>query len=113
LLEVGNYDGLKKIIDRDYKTFSGRMLEKYFRMKIILTQDITHIGSYWDRKGENEIDLIVVNEFDREAQFIEVKRNAENISLEQLKIKAAHFLQTTGQFNDYRNTCAGLSLKDM
>ena len=113
MLEVGNYDGLRTIIDRDYKTFSGRILEKYFRTKIIQTQNITNIGSYWDRKGENEIDLIVVNEFEKEAQFIEVKRNAENISIDLLKMKAAHFIQITGKISNYRITYSGLSLNDM
>ena len=113
MLEVGNYNGLRTIIDRDYKTFSGRILEKYFRTKIIQTQDITNIGSYWDRKGENEIDLIVVNEFDKTARFIEVKHNAENISIEQLKMKAAQFLHATRQINDYQITYSGLSLNDM
>jgi AAA+ ATPase superfamily predicted ATPase len=113
MLEVGNFNGLRTIIDRDYKTFSGRILEKYFRTKIIQTQDITNISSYWDRKGENEIDLIVVNELNREIQFIEVKRNAENINIELLKIKAAHFLQVNRQINDYRIRYSGLSLNDL
>ena len=113
MLEVGNYEGLRTIIERDYKTFSGLILEKYFRMKFIQTQNITNIGSYWDRKGENEIDLIVVNEFDKEVQFIEVKRNVENISIELLKMKAAHFLSTAHQLNNYRITYSGLSLNEV
>jgi hypothetical protein len=113
MIEVGNYDGLRTIIERDYKTFSGRMLEKYFRFKIIQTQNITAIGSWWDRKGENEIDLIVVNEFDKEARFIEVKRNAANINSETLKQKAATFLNATGELKNYQISYSGLSLEDM
>ncbi len=41
--------------------------------------NVTNIGGYWDRKGENEIDLSVVNEFDKQTQIIEVKRKAENM----------------------------------
>jgi len=113
MIEVGNYDGLRRLVDRDYKTFSGRMLEKYFRTKIVQTQDITNIGGFWDRKGENEIDLIVVNELDKKAQFIEIKRNADHIRMEQLKIKASQFLLETGQLKDYRIDYSGLSLEDM
>ncbi len=36
----------------------------------------TRIGSYWDRKGETEIDLIAVNERGKYAEIIEVKRNS-------------------------------------
>ena len=113
MLEVGNFDGLRKIIDRDYKFFSGGMLEKFFRAKIIQTQSITNIGSYWDRKGENEIDIIAVNEFEKKAQIIEIKRNAEKISIELLKMKSVQFLQTTDRLNGYRITYSGLSMKDM
>ena len=113
MLEVGNYDGLMTIVERDYKTFSGKLLEKYFRTKLIQTKKITHIGGYWDRKGENEIDLIVVNDFAKEVQFIEIKRNAENINMERLIMKVSHFLQATGQLNDYRISYTGLSMKDM
>lgn len=113
MLEVGNYDGLRAIIDRDYKTFSGKMLEKYFRTKFIQSCNITNIGGYWDRKGENEIDLIVVNELDKQAQIIEVKRKAENIDLDILRNKGAHFLRTTGELKDYKITYSGLSMEDM
>lgn len=113
MLEVGNYEGLKTIIERDYKTFSGKMLEKYFRTKIIQAGNITHIGGYWDRKGENEIDLIVVNEFDRETQIIEVKRKAENIDLDILRNKGVQFLCATGELKDYKIIYSGLSMDDM
>ena len=113
MLEVGNYDGLKTIIDRDYKTFSGKMLEKYFRTKIIQSGNITNIGGYWDRKGENEIDLIVVNELDKQAQIIEVKRKAENIDMDVLRDKGVHFLHATGELKKYRIIYSGLSMEDM
>lgn len=113
MLEVGNYDGLRAIIDRDYKTFSGKMLEKYFRTKFIQSGNITNIGGYWDRKGENEIDLIVINELDKQAQIIEVKRKADNIDLDILRKKGAHFLRTKGELKDYQITYSGLSMEDM
>lgn len=109
----GYYDGLKTIIDRDYKTFSGKMLEKYFRTKFIQSGNITNIGGYWDRKGENEIDLIVVNELDKQAQIIEVKRKAENIDMDVLRDKGVHFLHATGELKKYRIIYSGLSMEDM
>ncbi len=113
MLEVGNYDGLKTIIDRDYKTFSGKMLEKYFRTKYIQSGSITNIGGYWDRKGENEIDLVVVNELDQQAQIVEVKRKAESIDLDVLRDKGVQFLRATGELKDYQITYKGLSMEDM
>lgn len=113
MVEVGNYEGLKTIIDRDYKTFSGKMLEKYFRTKFIQSGNITHIGGYWDRKGENEIDLVVVNEIEQQAQIVEIKRKAENIDLDILRDKGVQFLRATGELKNYQITYSGLSMKEM
>lgn len=113
MIEVGNYEGLKTIIDRDYKTFSGKMLEKYSRTKFIQSGNITHIGGYWDRKGENEIDLVVVNEIDEQAQIVEIKRKAENIDLDILRDKGVQFLRATGELKNYQITYLGLSMDEM
>ncbi|MEZ5073117.1 MAG: ATP-binding protein [Bacteroidales bacterium] len=113
LLEIRAYEELRRIIDRDYSTFSGRILERYFRQKLMEEKGLTRIGGYWDRKGESEIDLIAVNEFDRKAQFIEVKRNPDNVRPELLKKKAQHFLNATGQLNGYEISYKGLTMQDM
>ena len=62
MLEVGANKKLKIIMDRDYTTYTGKVLEKYFRAKIIESELFTHISSWWDRKGENEIDIIAADE---------------------------------------------------
>ena len=56
-----------------------RELGGYIRTKFIQSGNVTNIGGYWDRKGENEIDLSVVNEFEKQTQIIVVKRKAENM----------------------------------
>jgi hypothetical protein len=71
------------------------------------------IGGYWDRKGETEIDLISVNELEKRAEIIEVKRNANNIDLEKLKEKGYYFKRSIGKLKDYEVTFRGLSLSDM
>ena len=74
------------------------MLERYFKRVLIEKQAFTRIGSWWDRKGENEIDIVAENELEETATFFEVKRKAENIDLEVLETKAAVFLRATGEF---------------
>lgn len=113
MLEIENYESLKAIIRRDYETFSGGMLERYFKRVLIEKQEYTRIGSWWDRKGENEIDIIAENELEDKAVFFEVKRKAGNIDMEALKRKAAVFLQAAGEFKGYSVTCRGLSMDDM
>ena len=113
MLEIENYGSVRTIIDRDYETFSGLMLERWFRRVLIERQAYTRIGGWWDRKGENEIDIVAENELDDTATFFEVKRKAVNIDLETLEAKAAVFLRATGAFRNYTISCKGLSMDDM
>lgn len=113
MLEIENYESLKTIINRDYETFSGLMLERYFRCVLIERQAYTRIGVWWDRKGENEIDIVAENELNDEAVFFEVKRKAANIDMEVLEQKVAVFLCATGEFKGYDISYKGLSMDDM
>ena len=113
MLEIENYGSVKMIIVRDYETFSGLMLERYFKRVLIERQVYTRIGGWWDRKGENEIDIVTENELDDTATFFEVKRKAENIDMEKLEAKAAAFMRATGEFKGYSLSYKGLSMTDM
>ncbi|KOO67917.1 ATP-binding protein [Xylanibacter rarus] len=113
MLEIDNYESMKAIINRDYETFSGLMLERYFRRVLIERKAYTRIGGWWDRKGENEIDIVAENELNNEATFFEVKRKAANIDIEVLKQKAAAFLRATGEFKGYNISYKALSMEDM
>ena len=113
MLEIENYESVKTIINRDYETFSGLMLERYFRRVLIERQAYTRIGGWWDRKGENEIDIVAENELDEEATFFEVKRKSDNIDMKVLENKAAAFLRATGEFKGYKISYKGLSMDDM
>jgi len=113
MVEIGGYGQLKEVVTRDYPTFSGKILERYFRALQIEQMRFTRIGGYWDRKGENEIDMIAVNELDRTADVIEIKRNAANINLDKLKEKGAYLMKATGELGDYKVAYKGLSMNDM
>lgn len=113
IIEIGGFSELRKIVERDYTTFSGIILERYFRKLYIEKGNLTRVGGFWDKKGETEIDLIVVNELNEYAEIIEVKRNPENIRIEKLREKAYRFMQQTGELKDYNILYRGLSMKDM
>jgi AAA+ ATPase superfamily predicted ATPase len=97
-------------VERDYETFSGLMLEKYVRKKPIESKQFSEIGNYRDRKGENEIDIIALNEMERRIVFYEVKRNKKKISIAQLEKKAEKIIPN---FPDYNIEYKGLSIEDM
>lgn len=113
MLEIENYDAVKTIINRDYETFSGKMLERYFKRVLMESKAFTRIGSWWDRKGKNEIDIVAENELTDEAVFIEVKRKEENFDADVLNEKVGVFTRATGKFKDYAVSQKGLSMNDM
>lgn len=109
-IEISNYDYVRGIVERDYEVFSGLVLEKYFRQNLIESKQYSDIQGYWDSKGENEIDIVAINEMDKRLEFYEVKRNPNKINIESLKKKS---MNITSRFPDYKIEYKGLSLDDM
>jgi AAA+ ATPase superfamily predicted ATPase len=109
-VEIGNLDYVRNIVERDYETYSGLVLEKYFRTQLIETKQFSAIGNYWNRRGENEIDIIAANDMEKHLVFYEVKRNGKRINLSILENKASKIVAKYPNFNvEYKK----LSLKDM
>ena len=113
IIEIENYAKLQEIVMRDYNTFSGLMLERYFHRVAMESGEFTRIGRWWDRKGENEIDMIAEDELTDSAIFYEIKRQKDDVSFGAVKQKAEVFLQATGQFKGYKISYKGLSMEDM
>lgn len=113
MVEIGANDKLRQIIARDYNTYSGFVLEKYFRDKLIEEGKYTKLGYWHDNHGNNEIDIIGIDELEKRLDFYEVKRNARAINIGILRSKAEAFLKMHRQLNDYAIDYYGLSLDDM
>ena len=113
LLQVDGHDKLREIINRDYSVFSGYALESYFHEKFIESGEWTRLGNWWDRKGENEIDLIAEDELNDRLVVVEVKRDRERIDLDALRAKFAMFAKVSGKFKRANPDFIGLSLEDM
>ena len=114
LVELGQYDLLKSVILRDYETFTGKTLEQYFTNKINEEKQLTKIGGWWDRKGENEIDIIAVNDLEKTCSVYEIKRQANRINLSKLTEKVNNFKSIVkSEIGGYFIQTFGLSLEDM
>ena len=113
IIEIENYAKLQEIIQRDYNTFSGLMLERWFHRVAMEGGEFTRIGRWWDRKGENEIDMICEDELEDKAVFYEIKRQADEISIGVLKEKSEAMLRASGAFKDYEIGYRGLSMEEM
>jgi AAA+ ATPase superfamily predicted ATPase len=110
LVEMGKLDLLKSYITNYYEQYSGLLLEKYFRQKFAEEETITTIGNFWDNNGENEIDMIALNDFDKTAAIAEIKRNPKKINLQTLAMKTATVQK---QLAKYKVSLKVLSLNDM
>ena len=113
LMEIGEFEKLREIVRRDYEAFSGFALKRYFRQLFIESKSWTRIGSWWDRKGENEIDLVAENELDGTCAVCEVKREKSRIDLDVLKRKFAVFTKSSGKWKRAKPQFLALSLEDM
>lgn len=111
LVEIGRNELLYEIVEKDYCDYSGYMLEHYFRQKYREEERVTIVGRYWDRKGNNEIDLIALNEFDKKAVVAEIKRNKARYDSKRLDEKYQTIKAEFGKYKEVR--LIGLSMEDM
>ena len=104
---------MRDLAERDYEAFSGHALEWYFRWKFMEEGKYTRIDSWWDRKGENEIDLVCDDEVLGRLDFFEVKRDPRKIDIGLLKRKSEAFFSKNPALRSRTARFAGLSLPDM
>ncbi len=81
-----------------------------FQLALVESGHFTRIGGWWDRNGENEIDLVAADEEGKTATFFEVKRSSDRYSPALLERKRDAFLKATGKFRGWRLSCAPLGM---
>lgn len=113
LVELKMFDELRDLILRDYPVFSGWMLEGYFRASFAEAHRYTRMGGWWDRKGENEIDLVCENELTGKLDFFEMKRKSARFSAAALDQKVGAFFEKNPGRRRQDGIRAGLSMEDM
>ena len=111
LVERRKLSLLRQNMGQHYEQFTGRTLEQYFQAQTMETGQYTLVGNWWDRKGENEIDMIALNEFNHTGVAAEIKRNPRKISITTLQEKVNALPPQF--FGDYKLTLRALSIEDM
>ena len=112
LVENKALKSLGEIIERDYSSVSGLMMERYF-MKKFQEEGRYIIGKWWDRKGENEIDLIVVDPIGNEAWIYELKKQGYRFKENEFREKVDKVLEQTPELRKMTIHIGSLSLEDM
>lgn len=112
LVENKAMKALGDIIRRDYDGLSGLMLERYFVRKF-QEEGKYIVGKWWDRKGFNEIDLVVVDSLRKEAWAYEVKKDESRYDEVAFKEKVNAMVAQTPEFHKMRVHAGLLSKADM
>lgn len=101
---------MRQAVARDFPSYSGRVLERYFIDKLAVSGEFSSLGQWWKGNGGDEIDLVAVNEMERVLLFGDIKLNPDKLSLHVLEKKAAGIIAA---HQDYKVTFKGFSLEDM
>ena len=113
LNELGRRDRMRDIAERDFGVFSGYALERYFTAKIVEDNGCTRIGSWWDRKSENEIDIVCEDEIAETLAFYEVKIDASRFDATRLAEKVEAFFAKNPDKRNLHYKTGLLSIDDM
>lgn len=109
LIEIKNFQGLQKIVTDDYTTYTGRMLERYFKQQFAESFQYKDIGSWWELKGNlNEIDIVALKLEKNQAVVVEVKRQKKNFKLELFAAKVEHLKNKVLSKYTIESRCLGL-----
>lgn len=114
LIEFGKTRRLLERVNQTLPDFVGRhVLESYFKKQLWESGNFNEVGSWWDRKGENEIDIVAVNPFDKEILFVEVKRNRSKYDEDTLRSRALLFLSLHREYQKFAVKLECRSLEDL
>lgn len=113
LAESQQWEIMRKLCKKDFESLTGRCLESWFRKKYMLTGLWTDVGTWWDKRGENEIDLIAVNSLEKTIEIAEIKRQPNKINMTILNQKGECFLKDNSKLGRFKLSLKGLSITDL
>lgn len=111
-VEMENYGYIKRNIERNFEVHSGIELESLFKAILIESKQFGRIGGYWDARGHNEIDIVAINDLDKEILIAEVKRRQKRYSEAKLIEKSHHLLKKLN-LKGYNIVYRGFSLDNL
>lgn len=116
LLEAGFTQPTSERILADYPTFSGSMLERWFREALMETGQYRQIGAWWDSTSgvggaQNEVDIVALGISGKTAFVGEVKRKRKSFHEKAFLDKVEHLKTTILHGITVETGC--LTLEDM
>lgn len=112
-LERGHYAQARAYAEAGLPVFLSRTLEDWFVHRYKENPAWIHVGQWWDRKGENEINVVAIDPTERRAEFVEVNMNREQYDEFALRQKVAAFLAVHPEYQSFELSVRGLSIDNM
>lgn len=116
LIACGMPEAIAEDIAKNYETFSGPVLERFFREKLLRTGHFCSVGSWWEQKrraqgDQNEIDIVAIGRNRRFALVAEVKRQKKSFREKLFLDKVEHI--RNGALAGFELIPLCLTLEDM
>ena len=119
MIEIQNFEGLLRLATKDYETYTGLVLERYFRQQMAETSDWREINGWWRSKAimykgqtiDAEVDIIALPVEGKKALVAEVKRKKEEYKHELFMLKVEYLRQT--ELHKYQVETKLLTLENM
>ncbi len=114
LVEMNQFEVLEQVIAADYTTYSGQVLEAYFKQQFIESHAYRDLGAYWEAKkgrGQCEIDIVALKLEPNQAIAAEVKRQRKEFKPEAFAGKVQHLKDKVLPKYEIEQVC--LTLEDM
>ena len=108
LAEASRWSMLINYCQSKFSDFLGLSLESWFRSSYLEKGPWFEVGSWWDRTGEYEMDLVAVDPSEKRIEFGEVKLNPEKFNSIKLSGKVSRFLEAHPQYTDWTISVKGL-----
>lgn len=112
LAEAGMWPRMITFAEAALPTFLGHTLKQWFVRKAIESGQWDRVGGWWDGKGQNEIDLMAINNETRKILIGEIKTDPQKFDETKLRLKAQEFLKEQ-KLLGYDVELRGLFVEDM
>ena len=119
MIEIQNFEGLARLAMKDYETYSGIVLERYFRQQLAESGAWREISAWWRNKAisykgqtiDAEVDIVALPVEGRTALVAEVKRKPEEYKHELFMLKVEHLQQS--ELHNYQVDTKLFTLEEM
>ena len=116
LVEAGRSEEIGEIVFRHFATYSGHLLEEWFRASLMEASDWQEVGSWWQAQrgaggAQDEIDIVALNFEEHKAFVAEVKRQQKSFEAKKFLTKVEHL--KCAALSNWQITTGVLTLKDM